>query len=113
MNNKYVIQGVWRYAGLTLLAAATLTGLQPAWAQSEAAQPPVPSSEIGHATQSWRELQRSNGSAAPVQPMLGAEAGRAYQRYMESFDSKIPDFYSSAVNQGGGSGAQLGSSPQY
>lgn len=62
----------------------------------------VDASEVGHATKGWLELQRT--SALPAQPMLGDEAGLAYRRYMESFKSKIPDLYGSAVNQGSGNG---------
>ncbi|WP_409373401.1 DUF3613 domain-containing protein [Paraburkholderia megapolitana] len=81
-----------------------------AYAQDVVPAPAVPPGEVGHATKTWLELQRSNTAAAPAQPMLGEEAGLAYRRYMESFKSKIPDLYGSAVNQqgsGGGSGGQL------
>ena len=44
--------------------------------------------------------------------MLGAEASLAYKRYLESFNSKIPDFYGSSVSQAGGSGSQGGTPPQ-
>ncbi|HEV3427133.1 MAG TPA: DUF3613 domain-containing protein, partial [Paraburkholderia sp.] len=44
----------------------------------------VPNTEIGHSTQAWLELQRSNAQAAPELPMLGAEAGYAWHRYMKS-----------------------------
>jgi hypothetical protein len=63
----------------------------------------VDASEVGHATKGWLELQRT--SASPAQPMLGDEAGLAYRRYMESFKSKIPDLYGSAVSQGSGNGS--------
>ncbi|MGH8782265.1 DUF3613 domain-containing protein [Paraburkholderia sp.] len=69
----------------------------------------VRASEIGHATNGWLEMQRTNVSAAPAQPMLGEEAGLAYHRYMESFKSKIPDLYGSAVNQGSGGSGTSGS----
>ncbi len=69
----------------------------------------VRASEIGHATKGWLELQRTNASSAPAQPMLGDEAGLAYHRYMESFKSKIPDLYGSAVNQGSGGSGTSGS----
>ncbi|VVD28179.1 DUF3613 domain-containing protein [Paraburkholderia dioscoreae] len=72
----------------------------------QAAQPAVRASEVGHATRAWLDLQSSNAQAAPALPTLGAEAGLAYRRYMESFKSKIPDLYGSALNAGnGGSGA--------
>ena len=92
---------------LTVICGVGVTGS--AYAQDAVAAPAVPPSEIGHATKAWLELQRSNTAAAPAQPMLGEEAGLAYRRYMESFKSKIPDLYGSAINQGsgGGSGGQL------
>jgi hypothetical protein len=97
-----------------LVAMMTVGCATPCWAQSDATQTNVPSSEVGHATQSWLELQRSNAAAAPARPMLGAEAGLAYKRYMESFNSKIPDVYSSMMSQSGGGsgGSQTGSLPQ-
>jgi hypothetical protein len=75
------------------------------------AAPMVPESEVGHSTRAWLELQSSNTQAAPALPMLGAEAGLAYRRYMDSFRSKIPDLYGSALNAGsGGNGAMAVSS---
>ncbi|MFM0394101.1 DUF3613 domain-containing protein [Paraburkholderia phytofirmans] len=72
----------------------------------QSAPPAVRASEVGHATRAWFDLQSSNKEAAPALPMLGAEAGLAYRRYMESFKSKIPDLYGSALNAGsGGNGA--------
>ncbi|PMS29832.1 DUF3613 domain-containing protein [Paraburkholderia rhynchosiae] len=67
-------------------------------------QQPVARSEVGHSTSAWLDLQRSNAQAAPVQPMPGEEAGLAYRRYMQSFRSKIPDLYGSALSQGSGGG---------
>jgi uncharacterized membrane protein YccC len=101
-------------ARLTLVALLAAGCVSLCWAQSNATQENVPSSEVGHATRTWLELQRSNAAAAPARPMLGAEAGLAYKRYMESFNSKIPDVYSSMMSQGGGSagGAQSGTLPQ-
>lgn len=78
--------------------AQTSDAAQPA----EAQQPPVRVSEVGHSTRTWLDLQSSNMQAAPAQPMLGAEAGLAYRRYMESFKSKIPDLYGSTLNGGAG-----------
>lgn len=71
-------------------------------------QPAVQASEVGHSTHTWLELQSSNTQAAPALPMLGAEAGLAYRRYMESFNSRIPDLYGSSLKAGGGSGSSGG-----
>ncbi|MBB3259577.1 hypothetical protein F4827_004452 [Paraburkholderia bannensis] len=74
----------------------------------------VSNTEVGHSTQAWLELQRSNAQAAPALPMLGAEAGYAWQRYMKSFDTAIPASFGSTVitggSQGGGSGLSSGGS---
>ncbi|CAB3760589.1 DUF3613 domain-containing protein [Paraburkholderia humisilvae] len=57
-------------------------------------------SEVGHATLSWLDLQRSGREAAPAQTMLGAEATLAYQRYLESFRTKIPASFGSSIDTG-------------
>ncbi|CAB3758351.1 DUF3613 domain-containing protein [Paraburkholderia solisilvae] len=59
-----------------------------------------PASEIGHATLSWLDLQRSGRAAAAPQPMLGAEASLAYQRYLDSFRTKIPASFGSSIDSG-------------
>ncbi|MFM0501710.1 DUF3613 domain-containing protein [Paraburkholderia caffeinilytica] len=102
----------------SLLCFAVAMGMAaPAIAQTsdaaqpiEATQPPVRGSEVGHSTRAWLDLQSSNTEAAPSVPMLGAEAGLAYRRYMESFKSRIPDLYGSALNSngGGGNGGAMG-----
>ncbi|WP_258187501.1 DUF3613 domain-containing protein [Trinickia symbiotica] len=72
-------------------------------------------SEVGDATSAWLELQRSNQAAGPALPTLGAEAGLAYDRYLDSFKTKIPASFASPIEtrgpsfgdygNGGGSGA--------
>lgn len=100
-------------AALALVPLLGLGGVPACWAQSATAQAAVAPSQVGDATRGWLELQRSNAAAAPAQPMLGAEAGLAYKRYLASFNSKIPDLYGSLMNQsGGGGGSQSGGSPQ-
>jgi hypothetical protein len=99
-------------AVVPLLPLLMLGSATACWAQSNAAQPAVPPVEVGHATRNWLELQRSNGAAAPAQPMLGAEAGLAYKRYLASFDAKIPTWYGSLMNQSSGGGSQSGGVPQ-
>lgn len=102
-------------AGLVTLAALVAMmadGMDAARAQTAAAQQPVRNSEIDHATNQWLALQRSNTAAAPARPMLGAEANLAYQRYLESFNSKIPDFYGSSIGQATSGGSQGGLAPQ-
>lgn len=121
MRNRMTKRG-WRasmpsrwlaMAAMAAMAGMLLGAAVPASAQTseteqpvQAVQPVVQASEVGHAARAWLDLQSSNTQAAPALPMLGAEAGLAYRRYMESFKSKIPDLYGSALNSGsGGSGA--------
>ncbi|CAD6508982.1 DUF3613 domain-containing protein [Paraburkholderia metrosideri] len=88
--------------------AAQASAQDAAQASAQDAQPVVLVSEIGHSTRAWLDLQRSNTQAAPMLPTLGTEAGLAYRRYMESFNSKIPDLYGSALSGGGSSGGGSG-----
>ncbi|GGC29982.1 hypothetical protein GCM10011400_15790 [Paraburkholderia caffeinilytica] len=92
------------------MAASAVAQTSDAAQPAEATQPLVRASEVGHSTRAWLDLQSSNAEAAPALPMLGAEAGLAYRRYMESFKSKIPDLYGSALNagNGGGNGGAMG-----
>lgn len=57
---------------------------------------------IGEATGNWLDLQRTNAAAAPALPMPGAQATLAYERYMNSFRSKIPASFGSALSGEGG-----------
>jgi hypothetical protein len=68
----------------------------------------VPNSEIGHTTLAWLDLQRSNVQAAPALPMLGAEAGYAWKRYLKSFDTAIPPSFGSSVDSGSSGQGQGG-----
>lgn len=61
---------------------------------------------IGDATRDWLDLQRTNTAAAPALPMPGAQASLAYERYMDSFHTKIPASFGSALS--GASGALPG-----
>ncbi|MEZ0605387.1 DUF3613 domain-containing protein [Paraburkholderia sp. IW21] len=88
--------------------AQTGEALEPA----RAAPRSVRASEVGRSTRAWLDLQSSNTQAAPELPMLGAEAGLAYRRYMESFRSRIPELYGSTLNNSGaGSSGGAGSAP--
>ncbi|WP_246174045.1 DUF3613 domain-containing protein [Paraburkholderia hayleyella] len=60
-------------------------------------EPRVSGSEAGYAARAWLTLQSSNAAAAPALPMLGAEAGLAYQRYLDSFKTKIPALFGSSM----------------
>lgn len=63
-----------------------------------AAQSSVP--PIGEATRNWLALQRSHAEAAPALPVLGAQAGLAYERYLNSFKNKIPGSFDSTLGAG-------------
>lgn len=54
--------------------------------------------DIGQATHDWLDLQRSNAAAAPALPTPGAQASLAYERYMDSFRTKIPATFGSALS---------------
>ena len=73
-------------------------------ADANAAAKPLHSraGEIGRATRTWLELQRTNAAAAPALPMPGAQATLAYQRYMNSFTCKIPESFGSTLSGTGG-----------
>ncbi|MFP6558709.1 DUF3613 domain-containing protein [Paraburkholderia sp. B3] len=81
------------------LAALALCALLAPQAHAQATDA-APNSEIGHSASAWLELQRSNAQAAPALPMLGAEAGLAWRRYLKSFDTEIPASFGSSVDTG-------------
>ncbi|MCX4164446.1 MULTISPECIES: DUF3613 domain-containing protein [Paraburkholderia] len=114
MKNSNMTRYARVFALSVLTAVSVGTTMQTTYAQDVPAAPApvVRNSEVGHAAKAWIELQSSNAAAAPARPMLGEEAGLAYRRYMESFKSKIPDLYGSALNQGGGGGGGSGSGSQ-
>jgi len=88
---------------LLLVLVLTAGGAGNACAQSAlSGEPQLERSEVGHGTSAWLALQRSNAQAAAAQPMPGEQAGLAYRRYMQSFRSRIPDLYGSALKQGNG-----------
>lgn len=66
--------------------------------QSNAAQ----AGAIGDTTRAWLELQRSNAAGAPALAMPGAQATLAYERYMNSFRTKIPASFGSALSDSSG-----------
>jgi opacity protein-like surface antigen len=84
--------------GATSDATAAATANATADASSAEASAAPDASEIGHATLAWLDLQRSGRAAAPAQPTLGVEASLAYQRYLESFRTKIPASFGSSMD---------------
>lgn len=73
------------------------------------AQDVAPASEIGHATGTLLDLQRSNRAAAAPQPIDGAAGTLAYQRYIDSFKTPIPQWFGTMSASGGGSSGGSGS----
>ncbi|MDN0085057.1 DUF3613 domain-containing protein [Crenobacter sp. SG2305] len=63
---------------------------------------------VGSATTSWLAMQREGQHSANRLPVLGDEATAAYARYLESFNHKIPAFFSSSVTSGGENAGQSG-----
>jgi hypothetical protein len=80
--------------GKAVLAAGLALSMSMAHAQGQ-------TDRIGESANAWLALQSSNSAAAPAQPMLGAEAGAAYTRYLKSFETSIPDHYGSSFENGG------------
>jgi hypothetical protein len=102
------------YEGTTQTAVATpAAALAPVADTYQAPPVPVvdehqfPPSEVGHSTNAWLSLQASNRDATHEEPMLGAAATAAYQRYIDSFKHAIPETYASKLGGGGtGGGSQ-------
>lgn len=74
-------------------ALASVAGL----AAAAPAEPPV----VGGSTRALLAQQREGSQAAPTLPVLGATSNLAYQRYLESFKTKIPDRMASDISKGG------------
>lgn len=105
-----VCSGKTAGAAAMLVAVAMMAAMSPAaqaqaQAETQVEAAKVSNTEIGHSTHAWLELQRSNAAAAPAQPMLGAEAGYAWQRYMKSFETPIPASFGSTMQSGGAQGS--------
>ncbi|MBJ9592472.1 MULTISPECIES: DUF3613 domain-containing protein [Burkholderia] len=72
------------------------------------AQGDTPASEIGHATNALLDLQRSNRAAVTPQPIDGAAGTYAYQRYIDSFKTTIPQWFGTMSASGGGNSGGSG-----
>lgn len=67
-----------------------------------AAQPLPPHSlDMGSATEQLLARQRSAPGLRP-RPIDGEQAGRSWQRYLKSFETKIPEKYETGIDTGGG-----------
>lgn len=54
---------------------------------------------IGSATDQLLTLQRASSGSAP-RPIDGEQAQRSYQRYLHSFETKIPEHYGTGLQTG-------------
>lgn len=98
MNNDRF--GMWAVR-LGAMAVLGITGSGAVYAQDAA---PAPHAYvIGDSANQWLALQVSGTAAAPARPMPGAEAGAAYDRYMKSFEAKIPASFGSTLGNAGSS----------
>ena len=83
-----------------VLVAALLLSMSVA-AQAEE----VREAAVGDDTRTWVEYQESGrGAEGETRPMPGEVADKVYQRYLNSFDNKIPERYEreSFVSSGSG-----------
>ena len=69
---------------------------------------PVAAVQIGMATEAVLDLQRSQLSAAPMRPLQGEQASRAYQRYLDSFRQPMPATAADGVASSSGKTAASG-----
>jgi len=69
----------------------------PAPAGAPAASAGRPGDEVGDITRLLLAAQADGRRAGADLPMLGAAAGRAWQRYMESFSQPIPEWFGKRV----------------
>ncbi|MCL7713506.1 DUF3613 domain-containing protein [Stenotrophomonas mori] len=81
--------------------AATATGTGPAPATAAAHRPAAPG--FGQATRALFQMQAEGTHAGPPLPMLGETASRSYQRYLDSFDHPIPEYFDAALPSSTGS----------
>lgn len=66
----------------------------------------LPRSQVGDTTRALLQLQADSNRPGTALPMLGEAASRSYQRYLDSFDHPIPEYFEAALpnpKQGGGS----------
>ncbi len=77
------------------LVQTSSDGVQPA--ATGYASTPVARPQIGDATRALLQLQADGSSAGNALPMLGEAASRSYQRYLNSFDHPIPEYFETTV----------------
>ena len=67
---------------------------------------PTQRPQIGDTTRALLRMQADGSNAGNALPMLGETASRSYQRYLNSFDHPIPEYFEATLpnsKQGGSS----------
>ncbi len=79
-----------RYLKYALAAVMMIVGIS---VQAQHQHEPGP--ESGEQTRSWLELQRSGEQASETQQTVSGDVAAAiYQRFVDSFEHPIPEYYS-------------------
>ncbi|MGH8054125.1 MAG: DUF3613 domain-containing protein [Stenotrophomonas sp.] len=99
-----------RMADAPAAPAATAYATTPADAVASVATTPLTStstrSQVGDTTRALLRMQADGSHAGNALPMLGETASRSYQRYLNSFDHPIPEYFEATLpnsKQGGSS----------
>jgi hypothetical protein len=82
-------------------APQTFTAPAPAPATAAAVALPVRAIDIGASTEQLLAMQRAARGQRP-RPIDGEQASRSYLRYIKSFETVIPEHFSTGVNTGAG-----------
>ncbi|RMX06317.1 DUF3613 domain-containing protein [Corticibacter populi] len=62
---------------------------------------PSERTQVGRATDHLLAMQRASQGSQP-RPIDGEQASRSYQRYLQSFETRIPEHYETGVDTGVG-----------
>jgi hypothetical protein len=79
---KFLCITLFLWIGSPLSATAT---------EAEAGSSERGQAAVGTRTTQWLDIQRDGRAAGNLLPILGAEAGLSYRRYINSFTKPIPD----------------------
>ncbi|KAF1685446.1 hypothetical protein B1992_11930 [Pseudoxanthomonas broegbernensis] len=58
---------------------------------------PAAGGAVGDTTRALLRMQADGHHAAPLRPILGAQADASYRRYLRSFEYDIPEFFRATV----------------
>lgn len=97
--------------GTPSIASPAPTSSAPAVAEQENAAPttvavatPTAAGELGDSTRALLRMQAEGSHAGRALPMLGETASRSYQRYINSFEHPIPEFFEATLPSNKGQG---------